>query len=595
MKKTKKSLFIIIVSLAMALGTFSALYSMNVIAQEEPEVFFTISLKAPLGYKVREQVGALLAEELPKIGIGVELEYHDFATLLDQVDLAGSTGATASEGGVDIFLMGMSPDSTDPAGLTSWFHSEYVRPEGNNGWRYFDPELDRLLEEGENLIEQSEREPIYYRVLEKVKDKAFVVELFYPTFYASKDVNVENCDLWYDPGYGTWEIRSWTLADKTEADDTTVIYALSTDIRNIIEPLSELTYDRQVHNVMFDALIQHEWTLLDPQYDGPMPNLAESWDISDDGLTFTFHLREDVMWHDGVPFTSADVKFTFDAIIDPDTAAADAVYWRENVESITAPDEYTVVVKLKRVFPAVWELIFRRCIMPEHILKDIESSEWLTSSYNTGEDILPGTGPYKLVQWRRDEYFEFEAYDDYHLGRPFVDKFFIQIIPDASVGIAALEAGEVQLLPTSYFLDTEYDRLNDNPNIVVQTAVPLWAQQLHINCEHPILQNEWVRNAISHAIPREHIVEDLAGGWAQPATQFVTPARTWAYNPNLEMTPYDLDQAKAYMEKAGFNYEWLETSEDPTTGTMGFIVPAAGGLIVGLIAGIALMYVMRQQ
>ena len=219
MKSSKRYLIVICVSTIMALATFTAASSLAANAQDEPEVFFTISLKAPLGYKVREQVGALLAEELPKIGIGVELEYHDFATLLSQVDLAGSTGRTASEGGVDMFLMGMSPDSTDPAGLTSWFHSEYVRPEGNNGWRYFDPEMDRLLEEGESLVDQAERTPIYWRALEKVKDEAFVIELFYPTFYACKNKIVENCDSWYDPGYGTWEIRRWTLADKTEADD----------------------------------------------------------------------------------------------------------------------------------------------------------------------------------------------------------------------------------------------------------------------------------------------------------------------------------------------------------------------------------------
>ena len=592
MKKTSKILIVISVSLMMGVASFLAISSVMGQAEETEKVFFTISLKAPLGYKVREQVGALLAEELPKIGIGVDLEYHDFATLLSQVDVAGSDGLIASEGGVDMFLMGMSPDATDPAGLTSWFHSSYVRPEGNNGWRYFDPELDRLLEEGENLIEQSEREPIYHEVLEIVKDKAFVIELFYPTFYAVKNKEVENCDSWYTPGYGSWEIRRWTMAGKTEADDTTVIKAMSTDIRNIIEPLSELTYDREVHNVMFDALIEHEWTLLDENYQRPMPNLAESWDISDDGKVYTFNLHEDVSWHDGEPFTSEDVKFTYDALMNPDTAAADAAYWRENVESIETSGDYTVVVTLMKQFPAAWELLFRRSIMPEHVLGEIPVSEWLTSQYNTGIEILPGTGPYKLVEWRRDEHFEFEAYDDYHMGRPFIDKFFIKIIPDASVGIAALEAGEVQLLPTSYFLDTEYDRLVANPDLVVPTAVPLWAQQLHINTEHPILQNVWVRKAISYTIPREHIVDDLAGGWAEPATQFVTPARTWAYNPDLEVTPYDLDKAKEYMEKAGFDYEWLETVEVPKANVT---TPAIAGFIIGLIAGAGVMYFIGKR
>jgi len=592
MKDFKKRLLILCISVVMAFGSYAAATAMLVQAQETEEVFFTISLKAPLGNMVREQVGALLAEELPKIGIGIELEYHDFATLLSQSEVGASMGKTAAEGGVDMFLMGMSPDSTDPVGLTSWFHSKYLRPEGNNAWRYFDPELDRLLELGETLVDQEEREPIYFRVMEIVKENAFVIELYYPVQFAVKNKIMENCDLWYGPGgYGTYEIRDWTIAGKTEADDTTAIYAMTTDIRNIIETLSELTYDRNVHNVMFDALIEHEWTLLDEDYRRPMPNLAMSWDISDDNLVYTFHLREDVKWHDGEPFDSSDVKFTFDAILDPETAAADAVYWRENVESVEATDPYTVVVTFKRIFPAAWELILRRSIMPEHILGDIPHSEWFTSSYNTGGDLLPGTGPYRLVDWQKDDYFQFEAYDDYHMGRPFIDNFFIRIIPDASVGLAALEAGELDLLPTGYHIPTEYDRLKANEDLVLQNSVPQYAQQLHINAEHPILRNVWVRRAISAAIPREHITEDLSDGWAEPASQFVSPARTWAYNPDLEVTPYNLDTAREYMEKAGFDYEWLETVEIPKASPL---VPAAAGLVVGLAAGAILTYILRK-
>jgi peptide/nickel transport system substrate-binding protein len=147
--------------------------------------------------------------------------------------------------------------------------------------------------------------------------------------------------------YGCYEARWWTLQGKEPgADDSTIVYGMSTDIKNIIETLSEITYDTQVHYLMYDALIMHVYTELDPKYEKFMPALAQSWDVSPDEMTYTFHLRTDVKWHDGVQFTSKDVKFTYDAIIDPETAAADAQYWREYVANVTTPDDYTVVVQM---------------------------------------------------------------------------------------------------------------------------------------------------------------------------------------------------------------------------------------------------------
>lgn len=586
----KTYLAVIIISAITALMTFSAVAVMTVKAEEPEKVFFTLHLRAPLGYKVREQVGVLLSEELPKIGIGVELEYHDFATLLDYSDYGAETGKTAAEGGFDMYLMGQGMDSSDPVGLTSWFHSLYLRPEGNNGWRFQNPEVDRLLEEGEVLLDKEERQELYWRVLEIVKEQAGSIELFYPTSWGARLNILENSDKFFRP-YGTWTARDWTIAGKTEADETTVVTAIPTDVRNLIETLAEITYDRNAHNIMFDALIGHEYSVVDPDVGEPEPNLAESWEISDDGLTYTFHLRDDVKWHDGVTFTSKDVKFTYDAIMDIETAAADSIYWRENVESVETPDDYTVVIKFKKIFHAVWELILRRCIMPEHVLGDIPHEDWLTCPYNNGGEILTGTGPYKMIDWKRDEVIEFEAYDDYHMGRPFIDNFFIRIIPDSSVGLAALEAGEVTILGDQYSINTEFDRLDSDPDIDVLYYLPMWAQQLHLNMDHPILNNVWVRRAISYAIPREHICDDLALGFAEPATQWMAPARSWAYNPDLEMTPYDLGKARECMEKAGYDYDWLEPSVVPMSA---YMLPALAGLIVGAVVGAGATYFLRR-
>jgi len=586
-----KKLKIFMISAFMALSTF-AVASFLVSAQDTENYFFTLSLKAPQGNEIRMQVGALLPAELAKIGINVELEYQDFASLIDDMIASATTGATAADGGMDIWLVGFGVDSVDPGGFISWFDSNYFSPEGNNYWNFQNAEVDRLLEEAGQLVDQDDRQPLYWEVLEIVKDQAFTIEMYTPTQYGMKLATLENADGWV-AAYDNWLSRYWTIAGKTEADDTSVVIAITTDFRNVIESLSEVTYDRYLHHLMFDSLIAHERTIVDPKYYGPEPNLATSWTVSEDGLTYTFQLRNDVKWHDGAPFTSNDVKFTYDALLDPETAAADSQYWRENVEDIETPDDYTVVVNLKNRFPGAWELLFRRNIMPEHILGDVPHADWLTSAYNTGQELLPGTGPYKMVEWNRDEYVELEAYDDYHMGRPFIDEYYIRIIPDASVGIAALEAGEVDLLTANYGLVTEYERLSADSNIDIEIGTSNSNQQLQINTAHPILSNVWVRRAISHAIPREHIVDDLALGWAEPATQFIPEIRSWAFNPNLEATTYDLDLAREYMEKAGFDYEWLETpAETPITTNY---TPILLGIVVGIVIGAGAIYFLRRQ
>lgn len=593
MKIYPKYVSILVLTLLVTTSTFSLL--VQTYAQDQtPKTFFTLSLICPQGNKVREQVGVVLKEELAKIGIGVNLEYKDFATLLKNMEVGGSTGATADQSGFDMFLMGDSPDSTDPSGLTSWFDSKYVYPDGNNVWRYFDPQLDKLLEQADAMFDRQARLPLYQQALQIVKDKAFSIELYYPASYAAKQKVVQNCTYWAGVGaYGTYEARFWTLAGKTAgADDTKAIYAMPTDIKSLIETLSELTYDTNVHYLMYDALIMHPFTELDPNYGKFMPALAKSWDVSEDQMTYTFHLRTDVKWHDGVPFTSKDVKFTYDAIMDPETAAADAQYWRENVASVSAPDDYTVVVQMKQPMHAVYELVFRRMIMPEHILGSIAHKDWMTSPYNTGEKILPGTGPYQLVSWKKDESFEFVANPNYFMGAPFIKHLFIKIIPDTTVGLAALEKNEIQLVDQNYGVATEYNRLTQNKDLNITFPEPIYAQQLHINCQHPILSNLLVRQAISYAIPREHICTDLALGQAIPATQWIAPGRSWAYDPNLQMTPYDITKARSLMEQAGYKFSYLEPQTTPLTA---FLLPAGGSLVVGLVVGAGAIYLMNRS
>jgi ABC-type transport system substrate-binding protein len=591
MFKHTKSVSVLILTLVIAGAVTPVLLMPHAQYEATPSFFFTLTLYCPQGNKVREQVAPVLKAELAKIGINVNVQYMDFATLLNQMDSGGATGATAANGGFDMFLMGDGPDTIDPSGLTSWFDSKYVAPTGNNVWRFFDPRLDSMLEQADAMWgSEQDIVPIYQQVLHMVKDEAFSIELYYPTQYCAKQKSVQNATLWAD--YALYDARFWTLAGKTAgADDTSVIYALPTDINNIIETLSEVTYDTQIQHLMFDALIMDPYTQIDQKYQRFMPALAQSWESTNNNLTYTFHLRTDVKWQDGVPFTSKDVKFTYDAIMDPDTAAADSMYWRDNVASVSTPDNYTVVVQMQKPMHAAFELLFRRMIMPEHILGSTPHSEWSTSPYNTGQEILPGTGPYQLVKWNQGESFEFVANPNYFMGEPFIKHFYVRIIPDTAVGLAALQNNEVQVVGTNYGVATSYDTIKNDPNLDTYVPAPRYGQQLHLNAQNPYLSNVLVRQAISYAIPREHICTDLALGQAMPATQWVAPAGCLAYDPTLTVTPYDIGQARALMEQAGYKFAYLEPQTTPISA---YYVPAGGAFVVGLIIGAAVVFFVNR-
>ena len=170
----------------------------------------------------------------------------------------------------------------------------------------------------------------------------------------------------------------------------------------------------------------------------PVPALAESWKMSDDGLTYTFKLKKGVKWHDGKPFTSADVVFSVDVFLRKTHARL-----RGNlgvVDTITAPDANTVVFKLKQPFGPFLGLfeVGSMPMVPKHIY------EGATDFLNHPANNKPiGTGPFKLKEWVKGSYIQLTANEDYHVpGVPSVKDVYFHVIPDAASRAAAFESGE---------------------------------------------------------------------------------------------------------------------------------------------------------
>ena len=274
------------------------------------------------------------------------------------------------------------------------------------------------------------------------------------------------------------------------------------------------------------------------------PDLAESWEISDDGLTYTFHLYENVKWHDGEPFSSEDVKFTIETVLE--NKGRMAIEWSA-IESIDCPDANTVILHLSQPDAALLGfLAWYACqIIPKHIY---EGTDWTT---NPANQAPIGTGPFKFVEWNQGVSVTLEANEDYFKGRPYVDKLVIQFISDANTAEQALLNGEADYMLTSPPL-SDGPALEANADMIVVKPNMPSRYYIGFNFGRELTGNIKVREAISMAINQEEIVQRAFNGYGKAAEGYFTPAFAWAYNDEDVCPAYDPDAANALLDEAGY-------------------------------------------
>ncbi len=228
---------------------------------------------------------------------------------------------------------------------------------------------------------------------------------------------------------------------------------------------------------IFDSLVELDEKL------GVKPLLAESWEVSRDGLTYTFKLKKGVKWHDGKPFTARDVAFTFYSVLDPKVTTPHRGYFdalvgfpeltnKDNPKKpeelaqrpIEVIDDHTIRFRLRYPYGAFLAVLVnpRAGIVPEHVLRgqDLNTAEFNRKPI--------GTGPFRFVEWKRGERLVLEANPDYHAGRPALDRLIYRVIPDAVVLLQELRAGGVDFIERPPL--TEVARLKQTPGLKVLTA-----------------------------------------------------------------------------------------------------------------------------
>jgi peptide/nickel transport system substrate-binding protein len=328
-------------------------------------------------------------------------------------------------------------------------------------------------------------------------------------------------------------------ADDAPSYGDTIVVGSIGDASNLIPMLASDSASHDISGLIYNGLVKYDKDL------NLVGDLAESWEVSPDGLTITFHLRRGVKWHDGTPFTAEDVLFGFRTITDPKTPTAYAGDYLE-VKRAEVLGTHTFRVTYRKPFAPGLSTWGNLVVLPKHLL----AGQDITKSKLTREPI--GTGPYRFKQWLTQEKIVLESNPDYFEGRPYIDGYIYRIIPDPATMFLELKAGGVDwmgLTPIQYRRQTNYpafDRAFRKYNYL-----PFSYTYLGYNLLSPLFQDKRVRQAISYAIDKEEIIKVVLLGLGEISTGPYKPG-AWYYNPHVNRYPYDPERAKELLREAGW-------------------------------------------
>lgn len=315
---------------------------------------------------------------------------------------------------------------------------------------------------------------------------------------------------------------------------------------------SDSNYDLWVFINVFEPLVRvnTEGTAIEPA-------LAESWDISDDGLVYTFHLRPGLKFQDGSPVTASDAVWSLDRARDPD---AGIWSWTlANVEKIEAVDDSTVKITLEAPasnFLAMLSL-FNNGILPQKLIEEMGEEEFFMHPI--------GTGPFKMTEWVIGDYIEFEKNPYYwELGAdgeplPYLDGVKITQVPEDTTRLMQVQSGDLD--GTDEIPFSKIEELEADPNVSMQLWPSTQSYYVFMNHLKPPFDDVKVRKAMNYAIDRQALLDAILFGKGEEATSFV-PKGAMCWNPNLEGFPYDLEKAKQLIAESNYpeGYEGLKVN-----------------------------------
>ena len=412
---------------------------------------------------------------------------------------------------------------------------------------------------------------------------------------------------------------------------TQITYCATGSIDALNPPESDSWYDVIVDTPIFDGLAE-VWPTLNGLNELQVPALLTSWSHSADGFTWTFNCRQGVTWQDGQPFTADDVVFSLWGLMNGETGSQFVGYYQSvygnnckftysngtsvtlgngtRVGTITATDKNTVTATIPVVangkpygYFEPYLLSFANNIIPKHIMEYIAPADWANSPMNTGQGSVTingvtytgpvGTGPYKWISYDATaQVVHLQKYDNYwnasgleQMGLFQIKDYYIRYIADKTSALAALKNGEVDMLDYNYNMQTDVPTIGSWGKVINLNGIG--RQEFGYNMQHPIFGTgvdtplgksdssraaeaaRYVRIAFDYAVPRNLIIENLLAGYGQPGATPMLPTQPY-YDSAITARPYDLNQAKYYLQLAGYS---------PPGGSLGNVVNLAGSLL----------------
>lgn len=304
-------------------------------------------------------------------------------------------------------------------------------------------------------------------------------------------------------------------------------------------------------NHVYESLIT-----VDP-YDEPrfrfVPALAQTWEVSPDGRVYTFHLRHDVLWHDGQHFSAADVVATFDKIQDTTSKAASIRAYTQEIERYEAVDDSTVRFYLRRPYFLIMDGVFASVpIQPSHVIRKMSGVSYSEAATNPINRAPIGTGPYRFEKWDNGQMISLRRNLDYWGKKPHIDRVIFRIVHEESVMLELAERGEVDVVSrvrANQWIKLTQSRLQEKFNrVLFYEANYRW---IGWNLRRPQFRDSRVRRALTLLTDRPGIINSLQHGLAKPTVCHFYWAST-ACDQALQPLPYDPVQAVQLLEQAGW-------------------------------------------
>lgn len=346
---------------------------------------------------------------------------------------------------------------------------------------------------------------------------------------------------------GAFATITMPVSAETPKDGGTLVMIVLPEPPTLASYISTSGPIGQVTTKIYDGLLEYDFDL------NPLPSLAKSWETSEDGKTITFNLRDDVKFHNGTPFTSADVKYSILDVLKKVHARGGNTF--KDLVAIETPDAHTAVFKLQAPAPYMMRALsgYESPMLSKALFEGTDARQ------NPTANKPVGTGPFKFVEWKKGQFVLLEKNENYWKpGLPHLDRIVARFIPDASTRTAAIEKGEAHFAAFSAVPNIDAKRLAESDEISITTKGYTMINPLallELNTKVAPFDNKKVRQAISYAIDRQFIVDNIFFGFGKPATGSISSAfaPVGLYDSNVkDYAPSDrVAKANALLDEAG--------------------------------------------